>query len=283
MKNFVLITNEYKDENLEFSKRVSSYISKKGGTATILTSNASSDEEKEYRISDIPAETECIFVLGGDGTFIRAATNVQELGIPIIGVNLGTLGYLCELEEANVFDAIDRLMEDKYLKEERFMLSGTKVGDSGSRLALNDIVIHRMGFLQMLNINVYVNREFLSTFNADGIIVSTPTGSTGYNMSAGGPIVDPNGKLIVLTPINSHTLNSKSIVLGPDDVIEIEMSSRRRERDEKALVSFDGDPVYEATVGDRIVISKATDTISVCKINKRSFLEILSRKMDVNN
>lgn len=280
MKNYILITNVYKDQNLRLSNEIISYIVGKGGTAKCLISNVESEDETDFDISDIPLETECILILGGDGTLIRAATKVQTLQIPIIGINMGTLGYLCELEEATVFDAIDNLFEDSYMMEDRMTLTGHKVGQQDEKVALNDIVIHCNGNLQMLSLNVYVNGEFLSTYHADGILVATPTGSTGYNMSAGGPIVDPKGSMILLTPINAHNLNSKSIVLGPDDIIEIEMLSRRRQRDECACVSFDGDAVVELTVGDRFSISKSTNNIKVCKINKRSFLEILSKKME---
>ena len=279
MRRFILITNAYKDKDLSLSKKIIQYISQKGGTAKCLISN---EDEKNngYDISDISPDTECILVLGGDGTLIRAATKVLSLHIPLIGINMGTLGYLCELEESTVFEALDNLFEDSYMAEKRIMLTGHKVGEEQKRVALNDIVIHSNKNLQMLSLNVYVNGEFLSTYHSDGIIIATPTGSTGYNMSAGGPIVDPKGNMILLTPINAHNLNSKSIVLGPDDVVEIEMKSRRRQKDECACVSYDGDPYAQMSVGDRVVISKATDFTTVCKINKRSFLEILSKKME---
>lgn len=279
MRRFILITNAYKDKELSLSKKIIQYICQKGGTARYLISN---EDEKNngYDISDISPDTECILVLGGDGTLIRAATKVLSLHIPLIGINMGTLGYLCELEESTVFEALDNLFEDSYMAEKRIMLTGHKVGEEQKRVALNDIVIHSNKNLQMLSLNVYVNGEFLSTYHSDGIIIATPTGSTGYNMSAGGPIVDPKGNMILLTPINAHNLNSKSIVLGPDDVVEIEMKSRRRQKDECACVSYDGDPYTQMSVGDRVVISKSTDFTTVCKINKRSFLEILSKKME---
>lgn len=132
----------------------------------------------------------------------------------------------------------------------------------------------------MLSLNVYVNGEFLNTYHADGIIVATPTGSTGYNMSAGGPIVDPKGDMLLLTPNNAHNLNSKSIVLSGDDEVEIEICSRRIQRDELACVSYDGDTATELAVGDRFVISKAANYTKVCKLHKRSFLEILRKKME---
>ena len=271
MKNFILITNEEKDTDLKLSNQMIEHIEEKGGTAKVFT---------DFKISDIPADTECILVLGGDGTLIRVATKVESLEIPLIGVNLGTLGYLCELEEATVMGALDRLMQDDYMMEKRIMLTGHKENCTNSKVALNDIVIHRAGTLQILSLNVYVNGEFLNTYNADGIIVATPTGSTGYSMSAGGPIVDPKGQMLLLTPNNAHNLNAKSIVLSAEDEIEIEIGSRRMQKDEKAWVSFDGDTVEELSVGERFIISKAINHTKICKLNKKSFLEILRKKME---
>lgn len=227
MKHFVVIANAYKDRDFALTNKIVAYIEQKGGTAKGLMSNVEAISDNEFELEDIPQDTQCILVLGGDGTLIRAATRVETLEIPLMGVNLGTLGYLCEVEEATVFDAIDSLMADKYMTEDRIMLTGHKRGSETSRVALNDIVIHRKGNLQILSLNVYVNGEFLNNYHADGIIVATPTGSTGYSMSAGGPIVDPKGDMILLTPNNAHNLTSKSIVLSGDDEIEIEILSRR--------------------------------------------------------
>ncbi|WP_455719881.1 NAD(+)/NADH kinase [Agathobacter sp.] len=280
MKHFVVIANAYKDKDFALTNKIVAYIEQKGGTAKGLVSNVEALDNEEFGLNDIPGDTECILVLGGDGTLIRAATKVESLQIPLMGVNLGTLGYLCEVEEATVFDAIDSLMADKYMMENRIMLTGHKRGSSESHVALNDIVIHRKGELQMLSLNVYVNGEFLNTYHADGIIVATPTGSTGYNMSAGGPIVDPKGDMLLLTPNNAHNLNSKSIVLSGDDEVEIEICSRRVQKDELACVSYDGDTTTELAVGDRFIISKAANYTKVCKLHKRSFLEILRKKME---
>jgi NAD+ kinase len=198
----------------------------------------------------------------------------------MIGVNLGTLGYLCELDESTVFEALDRLMKDDYMLENRMMLCGHRDGEDESRAAFNDIVIHRSGELTMLSLIVYVNGEVLSTYHADGIIVATPNGSTGYNMSAGGPIVDPKAQMILLTPINAHNLNSKSIVLGAEDEIMIEVAPRSYGNKEEAVVSFDGDTVAVLKAKDRFVISKAPNITKICKLNNLSFLELLRRKME---
>lgn len=279
MRNFRLITNAFKDKDLHLSRQIVSYIEDKGGRAGISVSNIEGVVAEDFPLTDIPDDTECIIVLGGDGTLIRAATKVESLGIPLIGVNLGTLGYLCELEETSVFAAIDRLMSDQFTIEERIMLSAQIDGSARTQFALNDVVIHWTGDLSMLQLQVYVNGNFLTTYHADGIIVATPTGSTGYNLSAGGPIVDPKSKMLLLTPINAHDLNGQSIVLSADDVVEIEMGSRRFQKDEKACVSFDGDTTIHMKVGDRLKVARGNSVIQICKLNNQSFLEILRKKM----
>ncbi len=281
MQSFGIFANEYKDRNLEFSRKIATYIRSKGAKAQILKKGDSFDG------------VEVVLVLGGDGTMIRTATMLGKENIPLVGVNLGTLGYLCELEEDTVFPAIDCLMSDDYLLETRMMLTGAQVSskdeswdstdwmkDSDANSALNDIVLHRSNEMCVLSFHVYVNGMFLATYRADGIILSTPTGSTGYNMSAGGPIVDPKASIILLTPINAHNLNSKSIVLTADDVIEIEVGTSREEQDEKAIVSFDGDIAMVLKVNERIRIAKADKETYICKVQNESFLEILRRKMN---
>ena len=280
MRKFGLITNSYKDEGLILTHKISDYICSKGGEALCISErNGMILDYEQMDYSDIPEGLDCLMVLGGDGTLIRVATGSRKSHVPLIGVNLGTLGYLCELEEDTVFSAVDSLMNGEYKIDERMMLQGKRPQDEHSKSALNDVVIHRSGDLSLLSLLVYVNGEFLTTYDADGVIISTPTGSTGYNLSAGGPIVDPKAKMILLTPINAHNLNSRSIVLSADDEIEIEMGSRRFQKDEVAVVSCDGDKITELTVGERFVISRSKHIIKVCKLNKRSFLEILSKKM----
>jgi NAD+ kinase len=276
MQNFMLITNEHKDKDLSFSRQIVSYIKARGGRAGICVSG---NEINNFELSEIPSDTECILVLGGDGTLIRAATRVESMHIPLIGVNLGTLGYLCELEESTVFAGIDSLMADDYITEDRVLLKGQKAGQEEVHLALNDVIIHWEGRLSMLQLLVYVNGEYLATYHADGIIAATPTGSTGYSMSAGGPIVDPKAHILLMTPINAHDLNSQSIVLGAEAVIEIEMGSRRYQRDEQAGVSFDGDTHFHLQAGERVRIERASDAIRICRISNRSFLENLRKKM----
>ena len=280
MKKFVIISNPYKDTNLEVANQIVNYIRQKGGSAINLSESENGPvkfEEVQYEL--IPKDTECIIVLGGDGTLIRAVRKTRKTNIPLIGVNLGTLGYLCELEKENVYQAIDQLIQDNCTVEERLMIKGYRKDTTQGRTALNDIVIHRTGVMAILRLNVYVNGEFLVTYNGDGVIISTPTGSTGYNLSAGGPIIEPGANILALTPINAHSLNSKGIILKADDIIEVEMVARRGVEEEAAYVSCDGDRTAKLLAGERFVVERANHLIKICKVHKQSFLEIMRNKM----
>lgn len=279
---FFTITNRKKDPDGKVTKEVKKYIEKKGGICRCYYSSGSKEAAEHIDPKAIPQETECILVLGGDGTLIRAARDLYERDIPMIGVNLGNLGYLCELERTNVCAAIDEIMQGNYSIEQRMMLKGHCViegEEQESHISFNDVIIHRGANFSVSNMIIRVNGEYLNTYTGDGIVVASPNGSTAYSMSAGGPIVDPRAELLLVTPINSHNLNSKSIVLSAEDEIEIEIGARSREEKEGAQVSFDGDNPIRVCSGDRILIQKAAYSAHILKLSKRSFLELLSKKM----
>lgn len=281
MKHFYIIVNPRRDQQLKLTKELHAFILEQGGTCDYQVNRE--DEGTVFDISRIPDDTECILVVGGDGTLLRAARNMASYNIPLIGINTGHVGYLCELEEDKAMDAIRRLLSgEEYLVEKRMLLSGSFVREDGTveeRIALNDIVIHRSGALQVMDIVVSVNGEYLNTYSADGIIIATPTGSTAYSMSAGGPIVDPKARLLVITPISPHTLNAKSIVLSAEDEITIEVLARNQGQEEKAEVSFDGAPVGALRAGEQIVVKKSKAYTRILKLSRLSFLEKLRVKL----
>lgn len=275
MKRFYLITNKGKDPEGIYTKRIAEYIRKHGGDAACVDGERLTDEQ-------IPCENvDCILVLGGDGTLLRAARNMMDNDIPLLGINLGTLGYLAEVESTNLEAALDQLLRDDFTREERMMLVGKveKQGTFEENFALNDIVISRCGSLQILTFHIYVNGQFLNSYSADGIIVATPTGSTGYNMSAGGPIVEPCARLLLLTPICPHTLNTRSIILAPEDEIRIEIPQGRDGHLQTVEANFDGSHKIILQTGDHIVISKTAKTTGILKLNTESFLVVLHKKM----
>ena len=212
---------------------------------------------------------------------LRAARNMMDSDIPLVGINLGTLGYLAEVESAHVEEALDKLLQDDFIRENRMMLSGRveKQEKTQEDYALNDIVISRCGSLQILTFHIYVNGQFLTTYCADGMIVATPTGSTAYNLSAGGPIVRPGAKMILLTPICPHTLNTRSIVFAPEDEIAIEIPRGKDGGLQRMEASFDGSQKITLQTGDRIVVRRADKTIGILKLNTESFLAVLHKKI----
>ena len=283
MRNFFVVTNQSKDQNLVTTKRIREYLENKGCKCTMHNFVRCVKGEKGGYLneSDMPAGTECVIVLGGDGTLIQTARDIAGSNIAMIGVNLGRLGYLAEAEIDHIEQTLDRLISDDYEIQERMMLSGTAhIGgkDLPTEVALNDIAITRSGSLRLIAFHVYVNGMLLKTYGADGIIVSTPTGSTGYNLSAGGPIVEPGARVLLLTPINAHTLNARSIILSPEDDIRIEIGEGRRGNIEIAEAVFDGAVTVEMKSGDSLNIRKAEETIRIIKMSKENFLEVLRRK-----
>jgi NAD+ kinase len=229
-------------------------------------------------MSTIPEDTECVIVLGGDGTMLQAARSIAFMDIPIIGVNLGTMGYLAEVEKSGIDEALERIISGRYEIEDRMMIKGC-IGEKKD-YALNDVVVTRCASIQVINFNIYINDMLLAGYQADGVIISTPTGSTGYNMSAGGPIIDPSAHMILVTPICSHTLNSRSMVLSADTKISIEIGPGRDNSVQKVIASFDGSGVIELFTGDRIEIIRSKKTTKIIKLNRVSFIEVLGKKFD---
>lgn len=284
MKKFYIITNPLKDKDFKITDSICRYLREQGRECA--ADRDFTDSKEPDKAADIPEDCDCVLVLGGDGTLIRAAREVVRKGLPLLGINLGTLGFLTETDTANATEVLERLMKEEYEIEERMMLYGrmlSKGGEVSGNLALNDIVISRSGSLRVVNFKIYVNGEYLHSYNADGVIVSTPTGSTGYSLSAGGPVVEPSASMIILTPICPHSLNTRSIILSSKDQVEIEIGPGRKREKEEAAAVFDGDIEVLMETGDRILIHKAERKTKIVKISKISFLEVLRRKMGESN
>jgi NAD+ kinase len=221
-------------------------------------------------------------VLGGDGKLLQTARDTVKLGIPLLGINLGTLGFLAEVEKSGITEALQKLIRDDYSVEERMLLEGAVLRDDKEiwkAHALNDVVVNRSGRLMVLLYDVYVNGQFLNRYQADGMILSTPTGSTGYNLSAGGPIVEPGAKMIVMTPICPHTLNTRSIVLSASDTVEIEIGAGRNDAGQQAEINFDGGLTKQLETGDHIIMRKSDQVVRLIHLSNVSFLEMLHKKM----
>lgn len=272
MDKFYVIANSGKDRGGHFANQITRYLTERGKIC--VTGHRQGDR--------IPGDMECIIVLGGDGTLLRAAREAVDLQIPLLGINLGTLGYLAEIDRNSIYPALDHLIRDEYEIEHRMMLRGRVYRKDqlvAEDIALNDIVISRDGPLRVVRFINRVNGSFLNTYTADGIIVSSPTGSTGYSLSAGGPIVSPSASLLLMTPLAPHTLNSRSIIFSDTDRISVELGPGRDEKTECGIASFDGGSGVQMETGDRIEIEKSEKDTLIVKISNSSFLETLRMKM----
>lgn len=282
MKNFHIITNETKDKDLVITQKLQDIIATKGGNSQVVLFDVKNNGRSLMEEAFL-AEADCALVLGGDGTLLRVARETAKKGIPVLGINLGTLGFLAEVEINRMDEAITKLMAGEYTTEERMMLEGSVIHEGitkGFSSALNDITINRSGSLQIIRFSIYVNDKFLCKMNADGIILSTPTGSTGYNMSAGGPIAAPGAELLILTPICAHTLNARSIILRSEDVVEIVIDHGRDGSRLAVEASFDANEKTTMETGDSIKITRSERTTTIVKLDERSFIEALHRKMN---
>ena len=268
MNNFFIISNRMKDPDFEFGGKVRDYLVSRGASCT----EAFGDPDGKQVA---PEKTDLIIVLGGDGTMLKAADDNAGGRVPL-------LGYMAEIEKEGWKEALDSVLSGDYEIEERMMLEGRSARTGETMEALNDIVITRAGKLQVVGIDVYVNGQFLNRYEADGIIVSTPTGSTAYNLSAGGPIVEPQARLILMTPICAHTLNTRTIIFSPNDTIEMEIGAARTGKQAEVDADFDGD--YHSVrmkTGERMRIRVSAKTTRILRVKRLSFLEVLHRKMSV--
>lgn len=279
MKQFFIVTNIDKDPDLKITNSIQEFLVENACHVKVLAREQAGNEEAKL---EIPEGIECILVLGGDGTLLRAARDTAEYDIPLLGINIGNLGFLAEVGLDGMKECLLHLISDSYELDERMMLDGTVLREEKAiwnTHALNDIVVHRTGRMMVLSLEVYVNGMLLNRYLADGIILSTPTGSTGYSMSAGGPIVEPRAKLMVLTPICPHTLNTRSIVLSAEDVVEIRIGYGRDGQKQQAEVNFDGAMTCALESGDVVRMVRSKQVISLLHTSKVSFLETLHKKM----
>jgi NAD+ kinase len=226
---------------------------------------------------ELAAQVDLLLVLGGDGTLLSMARLVGDLNVPILGVNLGGLGFLTALTADELFPALEALLRGELLVEERMMLTA-RVTRQGERLseyvALNDVVITKSAMSRIINLDVSVEGQFATAYRADGLIVSTPTGSTAYSLSAGGPIVFPTMDAVVLTPICSHTLTNRPIVLPADQPIDVTLQS-----DQDVMLTMDGQVGFHLKRGDRVEIRQAAARIRLLRFPQKHFFSVLRTKL----
>lgn len=270
MKTFAVITNREKDIDYNVTNKLTSLLKDR---CRLLFDCDFTDKQQLYKNADIA------IVLGGDGTILSVAKYASKADVPILGINLGTLGFMAEIEIQEMENSLNKLLEDKFTIENRFMLNAVVKRNGETVLdidALNDVVISRALYKRMANMDVYVNNSYLASYYSDGLIISTPTGSTAYSMSAGGPIVDGGMELCIITPICPHSLSAKPIIVPAESRICVGLNSKTNNSN---ILTYDGQNGIDLMINDLVVIKKSKHTTKLIKISDNSFYDILRKKL----
>lgn len=276
MNSFCIVANDQKESAVDLAGKIKAYIENNGGACIICKNNHAGDNFT--RVEDVPEQVQCVLVIGGDGTFLQAARDLSSLNLPMVGINLGSLGFLTMTEASDVYKAVDSLLKDEYSIDYRMMLDISAEGKN-SETALNDVVISRGGYSHLIGITVYVNDKVFGSYEGDGLIVSTPTGSTGYNLSTGGPVVTPNVDAMLITPICPHAISARSFIVSAGDVVRVEIGGIRHDYSEEAYVTIDGAPYGKFKQGQEIIIKKADKQCKMCLTEDVSFIDTLNTKL----
>ena len=227
----------------------------------------------------LAANVDLVLVLGGDGTMIATSRMVADTEVPVLGINFGGLGYLAEFRIEELYTALESILSGNYRLDRRVMLSVELPGDTQGGLAvhrvLNDVVINKSALARIIEIEAYLNDQFVNSFRADGLIVSTPTGSTAYNLSAGGPVIFPSMNAIVITPICPFTLSNRPIVVPDDATIELRLKTDK----EDVSLTLDGQVGFPLRVDDRVVIRKSKTTFNLVQPANRNYFDVLRDKL----
>ncbi|NMB01849.1 MAG: NAD(+)/NADH kinase [Firmicutes bacterium] len=224
------------------------------------------------------AHLDLAIVLGGDGTLLNAARLASECQVPVFGVNVGHLGFLTEVETDGLFPAMERILAKDYTLEKRMLISAAvyREGQEISRhIALNDFVITRGTFARIIDLSIYVDKQHVTDYVADGIIISTPTGSTAYSLSAGGPIIEPLLESICITPICAHSLSARSVLARPEAEVCIRLNDAR----EEVMLTIDGQDGFPIRESDQVAIRRAHKPALFIKLGDRGFFQVLHSRM----
>lgn len=264
-------------KNKKYIKRIQEFFEEKR-----IPCNVAGTEQDcfgNYLFKDIPNDTKLLIALGGDGTMLQASMNAVNMDIPLLGFNTGTLGFLSENKATQVEDVLVKICNQNCNIEERMMIQAYKDGEY-IESALNDIVINREGFSRIVSMKTVVSSNTtLNEYKGDGLIISTPTGSTGYNLSLGGPLVSPKASNIILTPIACHTLLSRTIILDAKEEIDVCILKSRKTQEKEAILTIDGRRNMDLHAGDTLHIQASDKKLKFLKVEKDNFFDICNRKL----
>ena len=231
----------------------------------------------------LPADLDLVLVLGGDGTLLAVAKATAEAGldIPLLAVNFGSLGFLTEITRPEIYASLNAVLHGRASHDQRMMLRAvaTHAGRTTTHLALNDVVFTRTALSRMIDLEVSVGEQFVTSVKADGLIVASPTGSTAYNLAAGGPIIHPAMDALVLTPIAPHTLTNRPIVIPAEREVRVKSTGTNAGN---VYVTIDGQSGFEMAEGDEVAITRAERRLRLVRASARSYFEVLRQKLKWN-
>jgi len=280
MKKIGILVKAQK-EATDKAKELETWLKAKGIEVLIKQNIPAPITSKECLVENIPkapSDLSCIVILGGDGTFLSGIRWVQDTGVPVLGVNLGDFGFLTEYSANQLFAIMEEIISDSFTTEERILLLAKVLRDGegvACQTVLNDVVINKEALARIVHFRTYIDDDYLTTFKADGLIVASPTGSTAYSLSAGGPIVHPSLKTIILTPICPFTLTNRPLILPDTATIKIKIDKQ----DSNVFLTFDGQVGLHVTYQDSIVVEKAPHTIHMIRTPGLSYYDVLKAKL----
>lgn len=279
MQKIGIISKLHRPEVKKILDDLVPWLTRRGVEVLLDTDTATATgRSSTFQKSKIPSLVEMIIVLGGDGTLLSVARLVEGKDTMILGVNLGGLGFLTEITLDGLYPALEKILKKDFVIDERMMLK-SYVHRQGERIAqstvLNDVVVSKGALARMINLDIYINYQFVTSMRADGLIVSTPTGSTAYSLSAGGPIIHPSLDAIIITPICPHTLTNRPIVVPNNVKVEVILKSK----DEGAVATFDGQVGFSLREEDVVEINASEQKIRLIGSPDRNYFEILREKL----
>ncbi len=273
MNRFCIVSHGEKDVNHESAEEIKRYLENYDKCVKIVGNST--------EITD-SFQADMVIVLGGDGTVIQAAKRLAGKQIPILGVNFGTLGFLTEVERPRIRQALDAVMAGDYELEQRMALSCHLHSDREEKghIAVNEFIVGKRDFGHMITASVYVDDSFLDTYVADALLISTPTGSTAYNLAASGPVLAPGMEAMIITPICPHSLNKRSLVVSSQAQIRVVIGHTKADYEDEAAVLGDGHLLGTVTTGDGIWIEKARETFDMVRLGEVSFFDKMRSKLN---
>lgn len=283
----ILCPNPFRDKGLKAAKNSVRLLNAAGAKTAVcfpfpVDRTSLGELDPEIKIKDLKTElpdADFLVCFGGDGTILHAAKDASNFGVPIVGVNMGSVGFMAELEQSEL-DQLTRLISGEYSLENRMLLDVRVIRDGRTLFrstSLNDAVITKGAVARVIDLKVYGDKILICDIFGDGVIVATPTGSTAYSLSAGGPIVEPTAENIILTPISAHTIQAKAMVLDKNRLIDVTVPKQSRKT---AYLSVDGGKAFKLFAGDTVQVTRSRRCLCLVRLSDKSFYEKINRKLE---